>query len=98
VQTPAKAGGQIQQAVLITRKEPEYPKIARQTGAKGAVVLNATIGKDGRVKSVTAVSGHPMLQNAAKEAVKQWIYRPTLLNGTPVETDTQIILNFVGDR
>lgn len=94
----AKQGGNIQQAVLISRKEPEYPKIAKQTGAKGAVVLNATIGKDGHIKAVKVVSGHPMLQNAAKEAVMQWVYKPTLLNGTSVETETQITLNFVGER
>ena len=94
----SKQGGQIQQAVLISRKEPEYPKIAKQTGAKGVVTLNATIGKDGHIKAVKVVSGHPMLQNAAVEAVKQWIYKPTLLNGTPVETETQIMLNFVGER
>ena len=94
----AKQGGQIQQAVLVSRKEPEYPKIAKQTGAKGVVTLNATIGKDGHIKAVKVVSGHPMLQNAAVEAVKQWIYKPTLLNGTPVETETQIMLNFVGER
>ena len=93
-----KQGGNIQSAVLISRKEPEYPKIAKQTGAKGVVTLNATIGKDGHIKTVKVVSGHPMLQNAAVEAVKQWIYKPTLLNGTPVETETQIMLNFVGDR
>jgi protein TonB len=93
-----KQGGNIQSAVLVSRKEPEYPKIARQTGAKGSVVLNATIGKDGHIKAVKVVSGHPMLQNAAKEAVMQWVYKPTLLNGQSVETETQITLNFVGDR
>jgi protein TonB len=62
------------------------------------VVLNATIGKDGHIKAVKVVSGHPMLQNAAKEAVMQWVYKPTLLNGTSVETETQITLNFVGER
>ena len=94
----SKPGGQIQQAVLIYRKEAEYPKIAKQTGAKGVVTLNATIAKDGTIKAVKIVSGHPMLVNAAAEAVKQWRYRPTLLNGQPVETDTQILVNFVGER
>ncbi len=93
-----KSGGQIQQAVLIYRKDAEYPKIARQTGAKGTVTLNATIGTDGNIKKVKVVSGHPMLTNAAVEAVKQWRYRPTLLNGQPVETDTQVLVNFMGDR
>src|SRR5262249_29629270 len=63
-----KQGGNIQQAVLVSRKDPEYPKIAKQTGAKGMVVLDATIGTNGHIKSVKIVSGHPMLQNAAKEA------------------------------
>jgi periplasmic protein TonB len=93
-----KAGGNIQQAVLIYRKDAEYPKIARQTGAKGTVTLNATIGTDGNIKKVKVVSGHAMLTNAAIEAVKQWRYRPTLLNGQPVETETQILINFIGDR
>ena len=102
VSSPAEskpvAGGNIQQAVLIYRKDAEYPKIAKQTGAKGTVTLNATIGKDGSIKSVKIVSGHPMLTGAAVEAVKQWRYRPTLLNGQPVETDTVVMVNFVGDR
>jgi protein TonB len=93
-----RSGGQIQAAVLIYRKDAEYPKIAKQTGAKGTVTLNATIGADGNIKKVKVVSGHPMLTNAAVEAVKQWRYRPTLLNGQPVETDTQVLVNFVGER
>jgi protein TonB len=93
-----RSGGQIQAAVLIYRKDAEYPKIAKQTGAKGTVTLNATIGADGNIKKVKVVSGHPMLTSAAVEAVKQWRYRPTLLNGQPVETDTQVLVNFVGDR
>ena len=93
-----KSGGQIQQAVLIYRKDAEYPKIARQTGAKGTVSLTATIGADGTIKKVKVISGHPMLTNSAVEAVKQWRYRPTLLNGQPVESETGVQINFVGDR
>src|SRR5262249_54374908 len=89
-----KSGGQIQQAVLIYRKDAEYPKIAKQTGAKGTVTLSATIAKDGTIKAVKVVSGHPMLVAAASEAVKQWRYRPTLLNGQPVESETQVLVNF----
>ena len=94
----SKSGGQIQQATLVYKKDPEYPKIAKQTGAKGQVKLVATIGKDGRVKSVKVLSGHPMLQNAAMDAVRQWVYKPTLLNGAAVETETEIVVNFLGDR
>jgi protein TonB len=93
-----KSGGQIQQAVLIYRKDAEYPKIAKQTGAKGTVTLTATIAKDGSIKAVKVVAGHPMLVAAAAEAVKQWRYRPTLLNGQPVESETQVLVNFMGDR
>jgi TonB family protein len=98
VKTPLKSGGQIQQAALLYKKDPEYPKIAKQTGAKGQVKLMATIGKDGKVKGVKVLSGHPMLQNAAMDAVWQWVYKPTLLNGAPVETETEIVINFLGTR
>jgi protein TonB len=91
-------GGKIVQAQLISRREPEYPTLARQSGVKGAVTLEALIGKDGKVKNVRVISGHPLLQRAAADAVKQWIYRPTMLNGVPVDSPTQIVLNFVGPR
>ena len=92
------SGGQIRTAELITRKEPEYPKLARQMGVKGVVELTATIGIDGRVKSVKVEKGHPLLTKAASDAVMQWVYRPTLLNGQPVQNDTKITLNFLGER
>lgn len=94
----APTGGQIVQAQLIYSKQPEYPKLARQMGVKGSVELVATIGTDGRVKKVTVEKGHPLLTKAASDAVMQWVYKPTLLNGTPVENDTHITLNFLGDR
>ena len=94
----APTGGQIQQAQLIRRKDPEYPRLAKEAGARGTVELIATVGADGKVKSVKIVKGHPLLQRAAVDAVMQWLYRPTILNGVPVETQTQIFLNFVGDR
>lgn len=91
-------GGEVQQAQLIYRKPPEYPGLARSAGVKGAVELVATIGPNGRVKSVKVVKGHPLLQKAAVDAVMQWQYKPTMLNGHPVETETAITLNFVSDR
>jgi periplasmic protein TonB len=94
----APSGGQIQQAELVYRKAPEYPKLARDSGASGVVELTAVIGTNGRVKSVTVVKGHPLLRQAAVDAVKQWIYKPTILNGSPVEAQTQVLLNFKGDR
>ena len=105
--TPAQAantakkginGGQVQQAQLLVRRDPEYPSIAKQAGAQGEVVLTAMIGLDGKVKDVKVVSGHPLLRNAAIAAVKQWVYRPTILNGTPIEAETRISLNFIARR
>ncbi len=97
-QSPAITGGDVQTAQLIYRKNPEYPALARSAGAKGTVELLATIGANGRVKSVKVMKGHPLLQKAAVDAVMQWQYRPTMLNGHPVETETSITLNFVSDR
>jgi len=88
-------GGQVQQAQLISHKDPDYPPIARQSGAQGQVVVTAVIGADGKVKDVKVLQGHPLLRNAAIAAVKQWVYKPTLLNGVPVEAETRISLNFV---
>lgn len=97
-QATSRTGGQIHQAELVYRKEPDYPKIARQAGAKGTVELLANIGADGNVKSVKVLKGHPMLVKAASEAVMQWKYKPTLLNGQAVDSQTQITLNFLGER
>jgi protein TonB len=91
-------GGQIQQAELLRRRDPEYPKLARESGASGTVELTATIGTDGHVKAVKVLRGHPLLRQAAVDAVKQWVYRPTMLNGTPVENQTQVTLTFKADR
>jgi protein TonB len=96
--TPARtnaSGEKVQPAQLVSRKDPEYPQIARQSGAQGEVVVTATIGLDGKVKNVKVESGHPLLRNAAIAAVKQWVYKPTLLNGKPVESESRISLNFV---
>lgn len=83
---------------MLVSKQPEYPKLARQMGVKGSVELVATIGADGHVKSVKVEKGHPLLVKAATDAVMQWVYKPTLLNGQPVQNDTHITLNFLGDR
>ncbi len=94
----ASVGGQIQQAVLLKRRDPDYPKLARDSGAKGIVEVLATVGTDGRVKAVQVIKGHPLLRQAATDAVKSWIYKPTILNGVPVETQTQVLLNFKSER
>ena len=85
---------QLRPAELISRKAPEYPAIAVQTHASGEVKVHAVIGADGRIKSVQAVSGPAVLQRAATDAVRQWVYKPTMLNGVAVESETEVVLTF----
>jgi protein TonB len=82
------------EANLIKRVQPLYPPLARSARVQGVVEFNATISKEGNIENLTLVRGHPLLVNAAKEAVLQWKYRPTTLNGTAVEVITDIIVNF----
>jgi periplasmic protein TonB len=82
------------QGQCIHRVEPVYPKIARSARIQGAVQLKAIISKNGDVTELEVVSGHPMLIPAALDAVKQWRYRPYLLNGEPVEVETDITVIF----
>jgi periplasmic protein TonB len=80
--------------LLLRKVNPNYPPLARQARISGTVVLHAVISKDGSIENLTLVSGHPMLAPAAIEAVKQWKYKPYLLNGEPVEVDTEVQVNF----
>jgi periplasmic protein TonB len=89
-----KQGGNVQEAKIIARPSPVYPALARQARISGQVVLHAIIGKDGTVTQLEVVSGHPLLVQAALDAVRQWRYQPTLLNGEPVEVDTTITATF----
>jgi protein TonB len=82
------------QPALIRQVQPLYPPLARQARIQGTVVMNAILTRDGAVQNVAVVSGHPLLVQAAIDAVKQWVYQPTLVNGQPVEVSTQIHLNF----
>jgi len=81
---------QIDPAMLIRRVEPVYPPLARQTHREGRVELRAIIGTDGSIQSLQIVASDPLFDLSAKEAVSQWRYRPTILNGQPVEIDTYI--------
>src|SRR2546429_2076344 len=80
---------------LIHRVQPEYPPLAIQTRTQGQVVLRAVISRGGTIENLQVVSGHPLLVRAALEAVRQWRYRPYVLNGEPVEVETQVTVNFV---
>jgi TonB family protein len=85
--------------MLIKKVVPEYPLLAKDNGVTGTVVLQAIIGKNGRITNLHVVSGPPMLQQAALDAVKKWLYRPYLLNGEPVEVVTTINVIFtLGNR
>ena len=92
--TRVQVGSGVVGGLLISRVNPLYPPIARQARVQGAVVLKALIAKDGTITNLELISGHPMLAPAAIDAVKQWRYRPYLLNGEPVDVETQIQVNF----
>ena len=93
-QTRIRQGGQVQAAKLINKIQPSYPPLARQTRQSGTVRLHAIIAKNGSIESLDVVSGPPLLQAAALEAVRQWRYQPTQLNGEPVEVETTIDVIF----
>ena len=93
-QLALKTGGVLQPPKLIKRVTPEYPPAARAAGIQGVVKFTATIAKDGTIHNVQAVSGSSLLIPAATDAVKKWLYQPTMLDGDPVEVVTQIEVNF----
>jgi periplasmic protein TonB len=84
----------VQSGLLVRKVQPVYPPLARQARIQGTVVLQAQISKAGDIENLQLVSGHPMLAPAAIEAVKQWKYKPYLLNGEPVEVETTVQVNF----
>jgi periplasmic protein TonB len=91
---PLRVGGNVQAARIVNRVQPIYPPLARQTRISGTVRLHAIISKDGTIQQLEVITGHPLLQQAALDAVRQWRYQPTLLNGEPVEVDTTIDVIF----
>jgi protein TonB len=80
--------------LLIKKVTPIYPQLAKQARIQGQVVLQAEISKEGTIQNLQLISGHPMLAPAAIEAVRQWRYKPYLLNGEPVAVETQVVVNF----
>lgn len=89
-----RVGGNMQATKLITKVTPAYPPLAKQSRIQGVVRMTATIDKEGHVANLDLITGHPLLAAAAMDAVRQWIYSTTLLNGNPVEVITQIDVNF----
>ncbi len=97
---PQTATGVLKRGVLIHRVDPDYPDIARDQHVSGTVTLQATVGTDGRVRAVRVISGSKLLVQSAVDAVRQWRYTPTLLDGKPIDTDVQIslVFNLNGNR
>jgi protein TonB len=91
---PIRVGGEVQMAKLLRKVIPVYPPLARAARISGVVRLVGTIDKDGAIRNLEVLSGHPMLARAALEAVQQWVYKPTLLNGNPVEVIAPIEVSF----
>jgi protein TonB len=95
--TPSRiqVGGQVEAAKILKQIQPEYPRLAASARISGTVRLKAVISKDGRIEDLSLISGHPLLVEAAMDAVRQWTYQPTVLNGNKVEVDTEIDVHFL---
>jgi protein TonB len=91
---PVRIGGQVAEANLIRKVQPVYPPLAKSARVQGTVEFTAVIDKEGSITQLKLVRGHPLLVQAARDAVLQWKYRPTMLNGQPVDVVTDIIVNF----
>jgi len=91
---PIRKGGDVIAANLIYQVKPVYPALGIKTRVQGVVVLEAVISKEGAISSLRVVSGHQLLTQAAIDAVKQWRYRPTLLNNEPVDVITTVTVTF----
>ncbi len=79
---------------LVRKVQPIYPQEAIKSGIQGSVTVSALIGSDGKTRSVRAVSGNPILAQAASDAVSKWIYQPYVVNGRPVEVETEVVVDF----
>ena len=95
---PVRVGGVVRPPRLIHRVEPAYPVFAKRAGIQGEVVMEAVLGEDGRVREITIKSGHPSLAPAARDAVSQWVYEPTLLNGEPYPVVLEVKVRFYLNR
>lgn len=95
---PKQIAGNVLRSRLIKRVEPVYPDLALRTRVQGMVILSVTVDEEGNVVVTKVVNGHPLLAGAAVEAVKQWKYSPTLLEGKPIPVTATVTVNFVLGR
>lgn len=91
---PIRVGGEVMEAKIVRRVMPAYPPLARQARIQGTVKLVGVIARDGHIINLQVEAGHPLLVAAAVDAVRQWLYKPTLLNGEPVEVIAPIDVKF----
>jgi protein TonB len=92
--TRIRVGENVEAANLIRKVQPQYPEAARNVGVSGEVRMSVIIDREGAVQNVELISGDPLLAGASIHAVESWLYRPTLLNGSPVEVVTTITVTF----
>jgi periplasmic protein TonB len=95
---PMRVGEGVMAASLIHNVQPLYPAIARAMHLSGTVRLRAIIGSDGSVRQMEVIGGNTLLVQSAVAAVREWRYRPTMLNGEPVEVETFVTVNFILDQ
>jgi protein TonB len=98
VHSPVIRTSSVMQGMLVRRVEPRYPPVAIAARIEGPVKIKAIISREGRIEQAEVLNGSPLLSGAALEAIRQWRYRPYILNGEPVEVETQITVNFVLGR
>ena len=91
---PYRVGGKVQAPQLIQQVQPSYPILAKQARVQGDVLIDSVIDKDGKVTQMKVVSGNPLLIQAAVQALEQWRYQPTLLNGEPIAVDMIVTVHF----
>ncbi len=91
---PVRVSGGVLAAKILKRVLPSYPIAAKQAHVSGTVHLQATLSRDGRIENLRVIDGHVLLRQAALDAVRQWVYSPTILNGQPVEVEAPIEVNF----
>jgi protein TonB len=89
-----RVSGEIAQTNLVSHTPPVYPEVARAARIQGTVIVEAVISKEGTVSDLRVISGHPLLTQAALDAIKTWKYKPIELNGQPTAVVTTITVNF----
>lgn len=94
IPTRVRVSTGVMRSLILKKVQPRYPEEARKKRIKGSVVMRAIISREGDIQELTVISGDPILAEAALQAGRQWKYKPYLLQGQPVEIESQITMNF----